>query len=776
MPTPAFSPRAQMLFTGREFTALPMQPAAVEPVMASTVAVSQFARPSLASSISTVAVSQFVAPSFASSIASTVARETPFSAVALLRPELIDAVVALQPRESGDRASFDVAICPQKDVVDSVLFEDAKTPEVRFYLPRYRVRHDGEREVIRLSKQGAAWELALELEAFVSPALGDVGAAGPLPHSVGVVLHYQVGDGQFTRQFVVTDTPEGHKRAVLALADADERNVIYTALIDDSLRARLVVRRFVSVAIPSDEVAPPPPPAPGTFFRVAPVQQFVAQNVALANVTDQRVIRGPALGTAALRVPIESPPIIPQPPESPEPAAPRYRKIDTSVDHDERQRFVFPRALYEYVFSEIEGGAGEVAFRVYYVAFEGRQHRYYRDPMDRRVFHFLPDGFKIARQPAPPHAPTLLMRFLPGVQGLDDMRVQLDYFAVPHIDPERLEHAARELPALLDGDPLKPGQTPAFKSLSPPRDQLKLRIGLPGSQPGPSSGLREGAQVELSTVASERLTLSLLDFQALWASLFSSTPVLFQGSIEVTLSDGVEQIPFVGRMDDLEGPTVETAERLLTGGEVDVTLTNTCESPVTLHGIEAFVVGPDGPVACTLTGIDPTAPLPLASGAAVDLHLVPVSPVPVVTDALVRFDTVDVEPDKEAVYQAILDTSVPLDFLRTITVRGKHLFDAAKPEDPLIAVLVEFECGSTAELTPSAPDGQGLVRLPLRDYVLGSMSTADVANASYRYRMTLVHGASGQQRSRDWDEATTEILYPVVVATAPPAPAAPTPP
>jgi hypothetical protein len=392
--------------------------------------------------------------------------------------------------------------------------------------------------------------------------------------------------------------------------------------------------------------------------------------------------------------------------------------------------------------------------------------------MDRGVFHFLPDTFKLGRLGEAPHKPTLRMRFEPG--DVDDMRVELDYFAWPYVDRTRLEHAARELPAQLDGDPLKPGQIPAFKCMSPPREQLKLRLGLPGS-----SGLREGAEVELSSIIRERLHLSLDEFKEVWESLSSSLPVLFQGSIEVTLSDGVEQIPFVGRMDDLEGPTVDTTKRLLPSGEADVTITNTCESPVTLGEPHGFVLGPDGPVACTIAGIDPAAPITLQPGAPVDLHLVPVSAVQTLTDALVRFDRVDVAPDRDAIYEAILDTTVPLVALqRTIEVHGKHLFDPPDPD--LVAVLVEFEHGQTVDLTAEKPEGTGVVQVvPVRDYVLGEISSADVANGSYRYRVTVVR-EQAPELSSDWSKPQTpDTLYPQMPAPpappAPPVPPVPTP-
>ena len=132
-----------------------------------------------------------------------------------------------------------------------------------------------------------------------------------------------------------------------------------------------------------------------------------------------------------------------------------------------------------------------------------------------------------------------------------------------------------------------------------------------------------------------------------------------------------------------------------------------------------------------------------------------------------RFATTEVKLDRDALYDAVLEDETSLVSLeRPITVQGPHLFAAASAAGtPLVAALVEFEHGTTAELTPEAMKGEGVVSLPLRDFVLGAMSSTDLADAAYRYRVRLVR-ATGQERSPDWIEDTVEILYPVAPAPA----------
>ena len=699
-------------------------------------------------------------------VASGVGAETPLEglkvAAVLLRPELLFAQAVLQPDQPRTRDQLEVPVSRVAPPADTALFESPADPAVLFYLPRYRLRREGTRELIRMDERDGAWVLTLELEAFAAPELGDVGAAGPLPHTFTVLLQCTPGDGQFERTLAVEPTPEGHWRATLPLPSSGERDVVFRALSDGALRTRLLIRRAISVGVPEAAPAPAEPetaePAVGRVVR-----DHRRRAVVRDHRTGVRMAMAPRL--ASLRR-FEATAMIANP-AAVTPAAPQtlYRVTSATLDHDERQSFVFPRDLYPDLYAGI-GAGGARDFQLIYVAFGDRQHRYLRDPADPRVFHHLPDAFTLGRQTTAPHTPTMVLRFLPGAEGLDDLRAQIDLFAMPTVDPARLADAAARLPGLLGDDPLEAGEVPQFKLLSLAREKLVLRLGLPGAAAGPYAA-REGARIELDTVVSDQVELALPAFRAAWEALFSATPVLFQGSVEATFADGVEQIPFVARMDRLAGTVIDVTGAVGADGQASATVVNSSESPVVLTGPQPLIVGEAGAAAADVTEPDPALPIELAPGASVVLRLAPREPVPAGARVSLRFATTEVKLDRDALYDAVLEDETSVVSLdRPITVRGRQLFAAASAAGtPLVAALVEFEHGSTAELTPEAMDGEGVVSLPLRDFVLGEMSSTDLANAAYRYRLRLVH-ATGQERSPDWIEDTTEILYPVAPAPA----------
>jgi hypothetical protein len=698
-------------------------------------------------------------------VASGVGVETPLEglkvAAVRLRPELLFAQAVLQPDQPRTRDQLEVPVSRVAPPTDSVLFESAADPGVLFYLPRYRLRSDGRGELIRMDERDGAWVLTLELEAFAAPELGDVGAAGPLPHTLTVLLQCTPGDGQFERTLAVEPTPEGHWRATLPLPSRGERDVVFRALSDGALRTRLVIRRALSVGVPG---APPPAePEPELPAAGRVVRDHRRRAVVRDHRTGVRMAMAPRL--ASLRR-FEATAMLSEAAVA-HPAAPQvvYRVTAATLDHDERQSFVFPRDLYPDLYAGI-GAGGARDFQLVYVPFGDRQHRYLRDPADPRVFHHLPDAFTLGRQTTAPHAPTMVLRFLPGAEGLDDLRAQIDVFAMPTVEPARLADAAARLPGLLGDDPLEAGEVPQFKLLALPREKLVLRLGLPGAAAGPYA-VREGARIELDTVVSDQVELALPAFRAAWEALFSATPVLFQGSVEATFADGVEQIPFVARMDRLAGPVIDVTGAVGADGQASATVVNSSESPVVLSGPQPLIIGEAGAIAADVTEPDPAQPIELAPGASVVLRFAPREPVPTGARVSLRFAATEVKLDRDALYDAVLEDETSVVSLeRPITVRGGHLFAAATAAGtPLVAALVEFEHGTTAELTPAAMDGEGVVSLPLRDFVLGAMSSTDLADAAYRYRLRLVH-ATGQERSPDWIEDTTEILYPVAPAPA----------
>ena len=146
-------------------------------------------------------------------VASGVGAETPLEgtmvAAVRLRPELLFAHAVLQPDQPRARDKVEVPVSRVAPPADTALFESAADPAVLFYLPRYRLRREGARELIRMDERDGAWVLTLELEAFAAPELGDVGAAGPLPHTFTVLLQCTPGTGSSSARWRSSRRPRG---------------------------------------------------------------------------------------------------------------------------------------------------------------------------------------------------------------------------------------------------------------------------------------------------------------------------------------------------------------------------------------------------------------------------------------------------------------------------------------------------------------------------------------------------------------------------------------
>jgi hypothetical protein len=688
----------------------------------------------------------------------------------LLRPELISAVGLLTPDAPRSRSQIGVPICPVEQPSDTVLYEDPQDAAKRYYLPRYELKTVDGKVAMHIHEQDGGWRLSLDLQYIAAPELGDIGGATELTHVPAVILRYTLGNGAAQRELSLKPDPDPDQvttHATLDISKEAELNEILAALTDPDLGAQLIVRRGATVALP---VAGAQPIASAETTKVLTAQPLLWNAALLRSVRirDHRAGGGGAV-VRDHRTPVVDVPT-PEPAPAPEtapPSEPQFRETAISLDHVERQLFVFSRERYGYVYSDVEGGAADLELKLYRVPFGDRQHRYYRDPQDPSVFHYLPDSFKLSRRPEPPHEPSLIVRYIAGTHGLDDVKVALTFVTVPYTDPARLQDAAQVLPTKLE-DPLPEGTQPAFMPLSPSADNVSVGLSLPGGEGGGAFRRLEGARVDLPTVVSHTLEVSLEEFKRIYEALLGGVSVLFQGSVSVEFPDGTEQIPLHARIDDMVGPVFDEVERPGTSeGSIHLTLRNAIESAVTFSGISAQLVVANTPHPATVSGIDTSAPIDLAPGASVELDVVPAAAASGdVEDAVLDFAQLDVKPDGAKIYEAILDPTAPRDYVRAIAIRGVQFFSVT--ENVPVAVLVEFAGGSTAELTPDKRDAEAVVKQPLADYVLANVAqtaepapdTGDLASAKYKYKVTVIT-PQGRTESPDWTEDTKDVLYPV---------------
>ena len=112
------------------------------------------------------------------------------------------------------------------------------------------------------------------------------------------------------------------------------------------------------------------------------------------------------------------------------------------------------------------------------------------------------------------------------------------------------------------------------------------------------------------------------------------------------------------------------------------------------------------------------------------------------------------QPDKNAIWDAILDPSTPATYTKDITVKTfAAIFDPpANPADKLQEIVVDFENGPTAELTPVQLESSVKLTQPLANYILekGDLS-------QYRYKLTFVKLTS-QTHDADWRTGDSGLL------------------
>ncbi|MEA2448085.1 MAG: hypothetical protein QOG63_17 [Thermoleophilaceae bacterium] len=616
------------------------------------------------------------------------------------------------------RSQLTSPISPVDPPIDTLLLEDPADPSRQLWIPRYRVatqpapagQGGSPRPMLEIAPaEDGSWTFTAVLEPFAAAELGDVSALTPVEHTVTISLRFQAGAEQRELGFDPPTFDVDRVRAVMRLPDVNQRDLLAEVLADASFNPQLVIRRVARIAVASGS-------------------------------NDQGQL---------------------------------YRQATQTIDGLEpRQPFAFAKDTYAWLYAQVTDPTRvSVAAQLRWVTHGDRPHRYYQDPINPEVFSHLPDAFKIARRDDTPRAPAMSVQLTAGSGDPETAQVTLEYLAQPVTDPERLVAAADELARYVPQERLPI----TFRVQQVASSRVHFSLTLPRTGTSRASGTTEGEpRVDVRGGIADVVTMGMADFRSVFDALSGGgSPVLFQGQLELSLGEGdadIEQIPFIARLNDLAGDVLLQAQTPHPdGGDggVDVTVTNAIECPLRIGGIGADIVlavgGPEASLPAHVEHDGGPEPIILAPGAALLVHVVPDEPPAAdrARQAALSFTTLEPLPDRDLEWQAILDPSAPAVFTRTIAVRGAGQFDPppgqAVDPDPVIAVLVEFEHGSTVELTPAQPDGDGTIRLPLADFVLN----AEV-DASYRYRVRRVRRQARPPMS-DWIADTTSPLYPVLV-------------
>ena len=443
---------------------------------------------------------------------------------------------------------------------------------------------------------------------------------------------------------------------------------------------------------------------------------------------------------------------------------PGSHTVDVALNHDP---FNFDVQLHPYIFEDITNVSDRTfGLLLRQVEWRGRMHHYYQDEASPYKFYYLPDAFKITRKSELPYTPNMRVRFTSEDGSLERMRVSLEYVAVPVVEPERLENAAQELEQHLPS-PMPTNITDAVFQLLVVNnvEQLQLKLALPRADTsGTLRQERPGIVSNLTEHFVDAIDLTMSNFQTVFDALFGKSAVVFSGKVFVGGGDQRPDavVPFEARLDDLHGPMLEALETPNADGTVGLTLRNGCESPMVVHSIPLQIVTEGKVLAAradnlTRDGESVEFPVKLAQDQALALKVVPDPPEAVngTSDALFNLDDVEVQPDPEAVWSAILDASVPAEYTRTIEVKGfKEWFEQ---ETGVRAIGIDFENGDSVTLEANFLEAKGHIRVPVSDLVLRKEQKSE-----YRYTQVTVHKSGRQTRTQKSD--SLDLLFPEVAS------------
>lgn len=625
--------------------------------------------------------------------------------VRVLDPDIIGHLHFPRPGSGVPRSQLTVPVSEVAEPTDMTVFENAADPATTYTLPRYGVANSMDSGVkqpqVKLSRTQDGGTLTVHLTKEPLPA-----GAVELKHDVAVILSNTVMGGG--RNELVFDAPTQETdtlRAVLTLDSPSRLQEVFTLMTDRAAGAELTVRRVITVAVP------------------APVRAEVGDG-------------------------------------SDDDGEPRFLVVTRSLDANvEPDPFVYSREVFPTIFEDVTGiTSGSLTYQPYTVDHEGNAYTYYRDPFaPRTTFYYLPDSFKIARSPDAPHEPLLSITYDTGGGSLDDVKATVDYVALPYVDPTRLLAAATALQTQIPE--LAGAGGPTFEPLLSNPDKTQLLLSLPGT----SGFAATHATVDLRTGIRDSFTLSIGQFQPVFAAMFSATSMLFTGSVTIDLSpSSAPPIPFAARMDDLLGPVVALTTSAGDDPSTQVVseVKNVIESPVTIDRLPAQLKRGDTIAQAIVSG--PQLPYVLAPGASASFTLSAGSPLPGSDElvAIVDVSHVRATPDQNALLAVMTDPTVPAQYTEQITVQAVPQVFGPRTDDPdrqIVAVVVDFEAGDSVQLDATTTRVQATLRLPIANYLLQSTASRD-----YRYKLRLIRAGADQTVDTDWrTDHTTALWLPV---------------
>ncbi|MGV9868077.1 thioredoxin domain-containing protein, partial [Rhodococcus koreensis] len=248
---------------------------------------------------------------------------------------------------------------------------------------------------------------------------------------------------------------------------------------------------------------------------------------------------------------------------------PAYDDVDGFVDSIVSPA---PLVLSDRQRGRLGGAAAGAPMRRLRLAFRGRVHTFWQDPVDAERFYFLPDVFLLARSDAAPRAPTMRIHAVANDANTDP-RVAMEFTAQPVVDPERLRAA---VPALAqdaaDHGSTKPVRLEQFHEAQPLLRLTLPRDGIPTLTDHPET------VIDLESGLLHAETFTLADFRVVYDAFFGASLTVMRGEIRVA-ADGPapEDIPLELRLDRTAGESLRVTAQPISFPTTEVRLTNQIE-------------------------------------------------------------------------------------------------------------------------------------------------------------------------------------------------------
>ena len=612
-----------------------------------------------------------------------------------------------------DGFALPVLISPTTTPTDQTLFEEPLDGTKKHYLPLYGIATtpggSGSVKWVSLEPSGQQFQLTVHLADVTDPS---VTASNIRQDATARYLLTANLQGRVANWDLSPSLPDGAAlRLTLTIPplsggapDLSGRDDLYHAMTEPDAQAKLIVRRTLTLALPAPT---------GTGGETLYGQQDVA--------------------------------------------------VDSMIP------FTFDKDLDRNVFAQIQNvGADLSPWVKHEVNWKGRSYVYYQDRSHPDQIYFLPDAFKVVRQPHAPHAPSLIVST--NGEDVDTVAMTLSYLASPVWDPQRVEKAAAELQQQqsLSGPP-----TLALFEAS----DTKLSLKLPSDDPSQPRVLQAQPDVviDIANGIQGSVTLKLPQFLQVYDALFDNVSDLLTGQIEVKVDADVNKIQFIARASDFTGDIFDIKTTIDSQSNRVVVLQNSIESPIHVDALTGFLTKSDNTILNCVEEISPSLPvdLPAASSGSVatpggsmtvTLHPAPGQQLDSSIPVLFDFGQTRVLPDPTAIWHAIAQNQVVGPVSRKITVQ--LLASVLSPAgagtpsaDAIMAVQVEFENGQTAnfdssQITAGTPflSKEIPLTMPVENYVLKTGG-----NDTYRYRVTLITG--GGNKTGDWVSEHKQEFY-----------------